>query len=222
MMCDLVIFDCDGVLVDSEHLVIELEAELFGSLGVALTSDEIAEQFVGLSDEEMHRRIEEQWDVTLPASFGAQKADAVRRALDERLEPVAGMSDLLADLTTDRCVASSSAPDRIERSLARTNLLQHFHPHLYSASMVARGKPAPDLFLHAAAAMGASPTRCLVIEDSPHGVEAAVAAGMTAIGFVGGRHCRPALGPRLAEAGADTVVATSRELARRLRTSGST
>src|SRR4051794_19171959 len=141
-MHELIIFDCDGVLVDSEHLVIAVEVELFGALGVALTPEDIAERFVGLSNDEMHRRIEHDWQVTLPPAFADQKVHAVRRALDERLEPVHGIEDLLRDLTTKRCVASSSAPEHIERSLARTGLLPFVGPHLFSASMVTRGKPA--------------------------------------------------------------------------------
>ena len=111
------------------------------------------------------------------------------------------------------CVASSSTPDQISRKLDLTGLLPRFGDNLFSATMVARGKPAPDLFLFAAREMGAAPERCLVVEDSPAGIAAALAAGMTAIGFCGGSHCGPDHGVRLEACGAAAVIADMRGLA---------
>ncbi len=128
------------------------------------------------------------------------------------LEPVDGIAEAVAAVTVPRCVASSSDPDRIRRSLELTRLSGYFGTHLFSASMVTRGKPAPDLFLLAARAMHSPPNRCLVIEDSTHGVAAGVAAGMTVIGFTAGSHCNAGLVDRLIEHGAADVAETSEAL----------
>lgn len=207
MPTELVVFDCDGVLVDSEAIVIEVEAELLTAGGFPVTADEIAERYVGLSYPDMMRGLE--------AQFGRPVLDSLSRELQERavlafegsLRPVPGIPELLDRHHGPRCVASSSSPQRIDRSLQLTGLDRHFDPdHLFSATMVENGKPAPDLFLHAAATLGVSPAACLVIEDSPSGVAAARAAGMAVVGFVAGGHARPSLGRRLADAGAPLVV----------------
>ena len=126
----------------------------------------------------------------------------VAAAFDAELAPIAGVEAALAALPYRRCVASSSAPERLRHSLSLTGLLHWFEPHVFSATQVARGKPAPDLFLFAAASMQAAPATCVVIEDSVPGVQAAVAAGMRVIGFTGGGHCRPGHAERLRAAGA--------------------
>lgn len=209
----LVIFDCDGVLVDSEVVVIALEVEMFADLGVELTAEEISRTFVGLKDAEIHRRIEERFAMTFPPGFDDEKRDRVTAALDTDLRVVPGMPGLLAALETRRCVASSSRPFRIRRSLELTGLLPHLDPHLYSTNMVERGKPFPDVFLHAAADMGAEPADCVVVEDSTHGVEGAVAAGMRVIGFTAAGHCTPDTGERLLAAGAHEIAPDAATLA---------
>ncbi len=204
---ELVVFDCDGVLVDSEAIVIDVEAELLTEGGFPITADEIAERYVGLSYPDMMRGLETRFGRAVPASLSQEVQDRAVEAFEGRLQPVPGMAEVLAGHRGPRCVASSSDPARIDRSLELTGLARHFDPaHLFSATMVANGKPAPDLFLHAADAMGTRPSACLVIEDSPSGVIAALAAGMSVVGFVGGGHARPSLGRRLAEAGASVVV----------------
>ncbi len=152
------------------------------------------------------RPVEHEWSVALPATFVAELDTLEQQALARELMPIAGMAELLATLREPRCVASSSAVARIRQSLAATDLSRYFDPNLFSASMVSRGKPAPDLFLHAARAMGHVPEECIVIEDSPFGVAAARAAGMRAIGFTGGTHSPFGHVRHLAEAGAETVV----------------
>jgi HAD superfamily hydrolase (TIGR01509 family) len=206
------IFDCDGVLVDSEVLVTRIESELLSAVGITLSPEEIAATFVGLSDAEMHRRIEEQWQIRLPSDFAMRKSARIDAAFEVDLTPVPGVPELLADLGGARCVASSSALPRIRQSLAATGLAPFFEPHLFSASMVANGKPAPDLFRHAARSMDVAPSACAVIEDSPHGVAAGRAAGMYVIGFTGGGHCGPGLADELATAGAHEVAADAGEL----------
>lgn len=209
----LVIFDCDGVLVDSEVLVARVEVELLGGLGVHLTADQVLAEFVGLSEADMHGQIERRWQVVLPPEFVALKRQRIAAAIESELEAVPGIEKVVDGVMVKRCVASSSAPDRIRRSLTRVRLIELFDGNLFSATMVERGKPAPDLFLHAAATMGVEPGRCVVIEDSPLGVRAAVAAAMRVIGFVGGSHCRAEAAEGLRAAGAGDIAADAGELA---------
>lgn len=213
MTTELLIFDCDGVLVDSEVIVIEIEADLLTAAGFPVTTDEIADRFVGLSYPDMMTMLEADHGRPVPAELSATiQRDAVA-AFPDRLQAVGGMTEFLAGLTLPRCVASSSDLDRVQLSLDVTDLAPHFDPeHVFSAQMVQNGKPAPDLFLHAANRVGIDPASCLVIEDSPHGVTAAIAAGMRVLGFVGGKHARPSLARRLADAGATTVIDDPRDI----------
>lgn len=215
-MYELVVFDCDGVLVDSEVLVTQIESEMLAELGAVISAAEIARNFTGLSDAVMNEVLRRDWNVELPATFDADRATRVADAFEDRLVAIPGIATVLAGLTTPCCVASSSAPDRIRQSLTVTGLIDAFDGRLYSSTMVARGKPAPDLFEYAAAALGAVPDRCVVVEDSPHGVEAGRAAGMHVVGFTAGGHCPPDHADRLRAAGAHEVAATSLELARLL------
>jgi HAD superfamily hydrolase (TIGR01509 family) len=217
-----VVFDCDGVLVDSEVLVTRIEAELLRGLGVPVTAQEVAASFVRLSDVEMDTLIEAEWGLVLPPTFKAAKLERIAAVFEAELRPVNGIADVVAAVTVPRCVASSSHPDRIRRSLELTGLSRFFGSYLFSASMVTRGKPAPDLFLLAAEAMHARANRCLAIEDSAHGVTAGVAAGMTVIGFTAGGHCAPGLADRLLERGAADVAETSEALLSMLQDRGAT
>jgi HAD superfamily hydrolase (TIGR01509 family) len=216
MPLDLVIFDCDGVLVDSEAIVARAESELLEAFGVRLAPEEITQRYAGLPAPEIHRRIEQEWDVTLGDPFAVEKAGRVARVLAAELEPVAGMRAVLDTLEAagrpKRCVASSSDPERIAASLARTGLAPYFGPDVFSTALVERGKPAPDLFLLAAATMGVAPAGCLVVEDSAFGVEAAVAAGMDAVGFTAGSHSGAWAVGRLRAAGAPVTVGSAAEL----------
>jgi HAD superfamily hydrolase (TIGR01509 family) len=128
------------------------------------------------------------------------------------LRPIPGIPAALDALSCRSCVASSATPERLQHTLSLAGLLDRFHPDIFSAVLVARGKPAPDLFLHAAARMGAVPRCCVVVEDSLPGIAAAVAAGMTAIGFTGGGHCRPGLDSRLLARGAALVIGDMAQL----------
>jgi HAD superfamily hydrolase (TIGR01509 family) len=150
--------------------------------------------------------IEAEHGCRLPEFFQEKLRARILNAFEHELEPVPGVSALLDALAVHRCVASSSHPERIRRSLELAGLLERFAPHLFSATMVSAGKPAPDLFLLAAARMAAEPSRCLVVEDSEVGIRAAKAAGMSAYGFTGASHVRPqAHAPRLQAAGADAI-----------------
>jgi HAD superfamily hydrolase (TIGR01509 family) len=200
------IFDCDGVLVDSELLATRIESQLLRDVGVELTPESIAEAFIGLSDTEMHRRIEADWGVTLPDDFTVRRAARLDEVFRTELRAVPGITGVLEALAGPRCVASSSTPERIRTSLAVTGLEKFFGSDVFSASSVERGKPAPDLFLSAAHAMQTDPTRCVVIEDSTPGVAAGLAAGMWVVGFTGASHCVPTLADQLLEAGAHEIA----------------
>ncbi|MCP5025022.1 MAG: HAD family hydrolase [Actinomycetia bacterium] len=210
----LVVFDCDGVLVDSEVIVAEHEAIRLTEAGFPLTFDDIAERFIGLSYTSMMTALHEQFGRPVPTALSESIQAEVLALFPERLQPVAGIAELIENLGLPRCVASSSNLDRIRLSLDVTGLSSFFdRDHVFSAQMVRRGKPAPDLFLHAAEHLDTGPAHCLVIEDSPHGVTAARAAGMEVVGFVGGGHARPPLRRRLEAAGAETIVDSAAHLA---------
>ncbi len=187
---ELVIFDCDGVLVDSERLIVKLEAQMFEERGWDLTEEDILREFVGLSDGAMRARLSELVGEELGAAWDAEYTDRCRRALADNLEAVPGVVEAVdaveqAGLAT--CVASSGSHEKMALTLGKTGLFDRFAGRIYSATDpdVAAGKPAPDLFLHAAARMGVDPARCAVVEDSPFGVAAAGAAGMTPFAFSG-------------------------------------
>jgi HAD superfamily hydrolase (TIGR01509 family) len=205
---DLVIFDLDGVLVDSEPISSRVTAAALTEAGIEISEAEVCGRFLGVSTASMLQAIEAEHGCRLPASFQPTLRARILKAFEHGLEPIAGVPALLDALAVDRCVASSSHPDRIRRSLELTGLLDRLAPNLFSATMVDRGKPAPDLFLLAAARMAADPVRCLVVEDSVVGVRAGKAAGMTVFGFAGASHVRPSThAPRLTAAGADAVFA---------------
>lgn len=201
----LLIFDCDGVLVDSEPLSCRIDAEILTECGVPYTAEEVARDFTGVSIKDQIVRIEAERGIRLPADF----TERLNRTLFERFEtdlrPIEGVRDAILSLPFPRCVASSSIPERIALSLRVTGLSDLFD-HIFSSTQVARGKPAPDLFLHAAKQMNARPEDCVVIEDSVAGVQAATAAGMRVIGFAGGGHCGQGHAGKLRRAGAPAVI----------------
>jgi HAD superfamily hydrolase (TIGR01509 family) len=209
---DLMIFDCDGVLVDSEPIINRAHAQVLTACGYPTTEDELLARFCGMSDAEMLDIIEHEWGRTLPPSYAERVGAMIEAGFGQSLVAIAGVAEALDSLRLPVCVASSSVPEQIRRKLELTGLLARVGEDLFSATMVARGKPAPDLFLYAAKQRATAPDRCLVIEDSPLGIEAAIAAGMTAIGFCGGSHCGPEHGDRLLARGAALTIADMREL----------
>jgi len=209
----LVIFDCDGVLVDSEPIINRAHAEVLTACGYPITEEVLVERFCGMSDPEMLAIIEREWGRALPASYAERVGLMIEAGFRQSLAPIEGVAEALDSLTLPICVASSSSLEQIRKKLEITGLLGHFGEHLFSATMVARGKPAPDLFLYAAQNLMTAPDCCLVIEDSPAGIDAALAAGMTAIGFSGGSHCGPEHGVRLQRHGAALVMDDMLELA---------
>jgi HAD superfamily hydrolase (TIGR01509 family) len=202
---DLVIFDCDGVLIDSELIGARVEAAELARVGIALAEAEILTRFLGMTAQAMYRALEVEHRCTLPEGFAAAVQMEIDAAFERDLEVIPGIHETLDQLEAASCVASSSTLARLRHSLGLTGLYPRFAPHVFSAEQVARGKPAPDLFLHAAAEMGRAPARCLVIEDSVSGVRGALAAGMRVWGFIGGGHCADGHEARLRDAGAERV-----------------
>jgi HAD superfamily hydrolase (TIGR01509 family) len=202
----LLIFDCDGVLVDSEHLACAALAELMTTLGHSMTADEAMLAFAGRSLKDVLARAERLLSRPIPKDVGEQAAVQLMARFRRELQAVAGAKEAIAALPYRRCVASSSTPDRLMLSLDITGLSPLFGNNVFSAVEVANGKPAPDLFLLAARRLGEEPSSCIVIEDSVLGVEAAGAAGMAAIGFAGASHANQDLAERLAAAGAEPVI----------------
>jgi HAD superfamily hydrolase (TIGR01509 family) len=210
---ELIIFDCDGVLVDSEPIINRAHAHVLTACGYPISEQNLVERFCGMSDREMIEIIEREWGHALPTSYAEHVGLMIEAEFRQSLAPIAGVAEALDSLTLPICVASSSSLEQIRQKLKITGLLGRFGEHLFSATMVARGKPAPDLFLYAAQHLTTAPDRCLVIEDSPAGIDAALAAGMTAIGFSGGSHCGPEHGARLGKHGAPLVIDDMHELA---------
>ncbi len=210
----LVIFDCDGVLVDSEPLSLACLTDGLNRIGVAIDVETVRARFAGTSMTSIMGHIARDYGIVAPEGFvEAVKAETLA-IFDAELRAMAGIADAVAALRLPTCVASSSDPVRLRHSLALTGLLPLFDGRIYSAVEVARGKPFPDLFLHAAARMGFSADACLVIEDSVPGVTAARAAGMRVLGFTGGGHWgHDRAGADLLAAGAVRVYRDHRDLA---------
>ena len=208
----MVIFDCNGVLVDSEQLATAVVSQEFMRAGFALTPDVVARYFTGRRQTDMFAEVEIAAGRKLPPNFAATVSVATLRRFREELRPTAHMVYALTWLRGPKCVASSATLDRIRVSLETTDLIRFFEPYLFSSTEVRNGKPAPDLFLHAATKMRVHPSDCIVVEDSAVGVAAAAAAGMTPIGFAGGSHASPQLGVNLMTAGARTVITDMRAL----------
>ena len=211
---DLIIFDCDGVLVDSEIIAAQVEAKLLTEAGYSIDAAGLAERFAGMSWKDVLLAVEKEAAVPLPASL----LDRSERLLDERLardvRAIEGVARAVARIPLPRCICSNSTSHRLEAMLRRARLYDVFAPDIFSARDLPDGrvKPAPDIFLHAADVKKADPARTIVVEDSVHGVTAAKAAGMRVIGFTGGSHSWPAHADHLTEAGAETVIKRMRDL----------
>lgn len=210
---ELVIFDCDGVLVDSEPISVGVLLDFVAALGVHITEETAYDLFLGKSMATIRGLIQSEFGLAMSDDHLAEVRNLVYARFERELKPIAGIHEAVEKLRARRCVASSSQPDRIRLSLGVTGLLEFFEPHIYSSTMVKRGKPEPDLFLHAARDMGVAPSGCIVIEDSAAGVEAAQKAGMRVLAFAGGSHAAtPGLRAAIAALGPDAVFHDMREL----------
>jgi HAD superfamily hydrolase (TIGR01509 family) len=209
---DLIIFDCDGVLVDSEVISCQAHAEVLTRHGYPITSEQVFDRFLGRSTRQANLEIEAELGRSLPGDYHVQLQDELFRAFEADLQAVPHIHAALDLIDRAVCVASSGSPQRMRVSLGRTGLYDRFAPNIFSASQVERGKPAPDLFLFAAKQMDTTPDRCVVVEDSIAGIIAAHAAGIPALGFCGGSHCRPGQADALRAAGAAATFDDMRQL----------
>jgi HAD superfamily hydrolase (TIGR01509 family) len=205
---DLIIFDCDGVLVDSEILAARVEAELLSDAGYDITAEELSETYAGLTFKDILIRIEEKAAVPFQVSLIDKAEELVDRRLRAEVRAIDGAHEAAAAVVPQKCICSNSRTERIEFMLDKTRLLPYFAGRIFSSLETPTGKPkpAPDVFLHAAKALGADPANTFVIEDSVHGIAGAKAAGMRVIGFTGASHSYPGHADMLTEAGAETVI----------------
>ena len=202
MNFDLIIFDCDGVLVDSEVISCRAHAEVLSRHGYPITQEQVFHRFLGRSTKQANFEVESELGRALPDDFHGQLQDELFRAFETDLEAVPHIHKALDEITQTICIASSGSHQRMHVTLGRTRLYDRFAPNIFSASQVTNGKPAPDLFLFAARQMNVLPERCLVIEDSVPGITGGRAAGMAVLGFHGGSHCLEDYGTKLRDAGA--------------------
>ncbi len=214
--CKAIIFDSDGVLVDSEVIHIEVEREMLAELGLSYDREEYLSRFVGLSYPDFYSQLASDYQARIggafPADFGARLHERTEPRIEAELRPLGGVTQLVEAFSGKVAVGSSAPTDKLVKKLEITKLAELFAPHIYSVDAVSSGKPAPDLFLHAAKQIEVPPERCAVIEDSINGIRAARAAGMLPIGFVGGSHADQGLADRLFANGASLVVSSHHEI----------
>jgi HAD superfamily hydrolase (TIGR01509 family) len=211
----LVIFDCDGVLIDSEVIAARAQSQALAAHGIAITPEEAARRFAGIPDADMWQTLQQESERRLPDGFARQYADRLQASFRQELRALPGAAETVAALRErgmQLCVASSSQPAKLEAALRMVGLWDAFAPNVFSVAQVARGKPAPDVFLFAARRMRAAILDCVVVEDSVAGVRAARAARMRAIGYVGASHNGPGQRQRLLDEGASEVIDDLRRL----------
>ena len=205
---DLVIFDCDGVLVDSEIIAARVEAELLTAAGYPIEAEDLARIYAGLTFRDILLRIEQESQQLFQATLIDEAEKLVDRRLRAEVRAIDGVHEAVASVAGKICICSNSSAERLQATLTRTNLLPFFEGRVFSSldTPSRKPKPAPDVFLYAAEKMGANPRKTFVIEDSTHGVAGARAAGMRVIGFTGASHTYPGHADQLTEAGAETVI----------------
>ncbi|KQZ63257.1 HAD family hydrolase [Rhizobium sp. Root149] len=211
---DLIIFDCDGVLVDSEIIAAQVESRLLTEAGYPISVEEMGERFAGMTWKNILLAIEKEVDIPLSASL----LDKSEKLLDQRLERdvkvIEGVKLALSRISTQACICSNSSSHRLDMMLTKVGLKPYFAPHIFSAKDLGpdKVKPRPDIFLHALATFKVSPSRAVVVEDSVHGIHGAVAAGCRVVGFTGASHTYPSHADRLTDAGAETVISRMSDL----------
>jgi HAD superfamily hydrolase (TIGR01509 family) len=211
-MLKLILFDCDGVLIDSELISAECASEELAAVGMQLSAQEVLKRFLGRSRKEIASNARDAGH-SVPVDFVERLESRISKCFEERLLPISDVKELLKRVNTPICVASGSSPSYLHQALERTGLLQSFGNNVFSATMVRHPKPAPDLFLYSAATMQVEPSQCLVVEDSMSGIAAARAAAMSVIGFIGGSHLKPDLvRADYYEAGCTAVFESMQEL----------
>ncbi|KKX28282.1 HAD family hydrolase [Rhizobium sp. LC145] len=205
---DLIIFDCDGVLVDSEIIAAQVESRLLTEAGYPISVEEMGERFAGLTWKDILLAVEKEADIPFSASLLDKSEKLLDAKLAREVKIIDGVKFALARLTTQRCICSNSSSHRLDMMLTKVGLKPYFAPHIFSAKDLGpdRAKPKPDIFLHAAEQFNVSPSKVLVIEDSVHGIHGARAAGMRVVGFTGASHTYASHSDRLTDAGAETVI----------------
>lgn len=207
-----IIFDCDGVLVDSEPLSMEIDRDILAENGIAMTISEVGAQFIGLTFEDFVRKIESDYRIKLPPDVTEDKNRRLLDLYERKLKPAPGIHDILARMAMPTSVASNSPRHRVEAAFRIAGLTPFFGGRITTFEDVAQGKPAPDVYVEAARRAGLAPEACLAIEDSRAGVTSAVAAGCPVIGFSGLAHDGDALEEALLRLGARTVIARHADL----------
>ena len=224
MAFDAILFDCDGVLVDSELIYVDVEREHLARIGLHYELDEYMDRFQGLGGSDFWATLDRDHRALgkgpLPPDFGADLDAATMERINRELTEIVGIKQLLQKHDGLRAVASSSRLARLVHKLQHTGLYAYFEPHIYSGEQVPNGKPAPDLFLFAARKLGTDPQSCLVIEDSANGVKAGLAAGMTVWGFIGGGHSHDGHAGQLLQAGAHKIIDSHDDLSGLLEPGG--
>jgi HAD superfamily hydrolase (TIGR01509 family) len=211
---ELIIFDCDGVLIDSEVIANRVNVEVLSDLGVEFTLEEYMERFVGVSLRDEVIEIENLRKIKLPDDYEARLMHHKNKVFDKELKAIEGIAKFVKSIQTPKAVASGSSPERLEYTLKLTHLWELFAPHIYSTTLVPKSKPAPDIFLYTAKQFNVKPEKCLVIEDSTLGVRAGVAAGMTVLGFTGGSHIKNGHEEKLLGLGATKVFSKMQDVAK--------
>lgn len=211
---DLTIFDCDGVLVDSEIIAAEVESALLTQAGYPITPEELGERFAGLTWRDILFAVERESSIPLSASLIDKSETLVDERLARDVQIIPGALEAVAKIAGKRCICSNSGSERLSTMLKKVGLYSAFSPNIFSAKDLGpeRTKPKPDIFLHGAKQMGAEPKRTVVIEDSVHGITGARAAGMRVVGFTGASHTYPSHADRLMDAGAETVISRMADL----------
>ncbi|NLS02652.1 HAD family hydrolase [Rhizobium sp. P32RR-XVIII] len=211
---DLIIFDCDGVLVDSEIIAAEVESKLLTDAGYPIGVEEMAERFAGMTWKNILLQVEREASIPLSASLLDKSEKLLDLRLERDVQAIPGVEFAVSRLNLKRCVCSNSSTQRLDMMLGKVGLKKLFEPNIFSAKDLGpdRVKPKPDIFLHGAQKMGVSPSRTVVVEDSVHGIHAARAAGMRVIGFTGASHTYPSHADLLTDAGAETVVSRMTDL----------
>jgi HAD superfamily hydrolase (TIGR01509 family) len=205
---DLIIFDCDGVLVDSEIIAAEVESRLLTEAGYPIGIEEMGERFAGMTWQNILLQVEREASIPISASLIDKSEALLDLRLKQDVQAIAGVEAAVTRIALKRCICSNSSSARLEMMLGKVGLKPLFAPGIYSAKDLGadRVKPKPDIFLHGAKQMSVSPSRAVVVEDSVHGVKAARAAGMRVIGFTGASHTYPSHADKLTDAGAETVI----------------
>ena len=214
MSFDLIIFDCDGVLVDSEIIAAKVESKLLTEAGYPISVEEMGERFSGMTWKNILLQVEKEADIPLSAALLDQSEKLLDARLAREVKIIDGVKFALSRINTQRCICSNSSSARLDMMLEKVGLKPYFEPHIFSAKDLGpdRVKPKPDIFLHGAEQFKVSPAKTLVIEDSVHGIHGARAAGMRVVGFTGASHTYPSHADRLTDAGAETVISRMSDL----------